>query len=333
MERSPADVYTEHCHRRELAYQVGGDGRPVFRPRVGPSVWRVSAGVGTVYATTVARPRRADSGEAYNIVLVDLDEGFRMMSTVVGVAPEDVAVGARVRLAWRDGEADGRRAGAGLRAVGGSHVTGVAIAGAAEAQMGKALPGLSAADVMAEAARAALADAGLTVADVDGVFAAATQLPWASVTLAEELGIRPRHTDSTMIGGASAMAHVNHARAAIAAGLCDVALIAYGSTQRSVGRASASVQEIDPWEAPYRPPLPVAAYALAASRHMHEYGTTAEQLAWVAVERAPVGAAARRRVVARRPHAGGRRSPRRASATRSACATAAWSPTAARRSW
>jgi acetyl-CoA acetyltransferase len=162
-------------------------------------------------------------------------------------------------------------------------MTGVAIAGAAEAQMGKALPGLSAADVMAEAARAALADAGLTVADVDGVFAAATQLPWASVTLVEELGIRPRHTDSTMIGGASAMAHVNHARAAIAAGLCDVALIAYGSTQRSVGRASASVQEIDPWEAPYRPPLPVAAYALAASRHMHEYGTTAEQLAWVAV--------------------------------------------------
>jgi acetyl-CoA acetyltransferase len=162
-------------------------------------------------------------------------------------------------------------------------MSGVAIAGAAEAQMGLALPGLSAADVMAEAARAALADAGLAPADVDGVFAASTQLPWASVNLAEDLGIRPRHTDSTMIGGASPMAHVNHARAAIAAGLCDVALIAYGSTQRSVGRGSASVQEVDPWEAPYRPPLPVAAYALAAARHMHEYGTTPEQLAWVAV--------------------------------------------------
>ncbi|MCW2995415.1 MAG: OB-fold protein [Conexibacter sp.] len=104
MERSPADVYTEHCHRRELAYQVGDDGRPVFRPRVGPTVWRVSAGLGAVYATTVARPR---GGEAYNIVLVDLDEGFRMMSTVVGVAPEEVSVGARVRLAWREAEADG----------------------------------------------------------------------------------------------------------------------------------------------------------------------------------------------------------------------------------
>jgi acetyl-CoA acetyltransferase len=162
-------------------------------------------------------------------------------------------------------------------------VTGVAIAGAAEAQMGQALPGLSAADVMAEAARAALADAGIALDEVDGVFAAATQLPWASVTLAEDLGLRPRHTDSTMIGGSSPMAHVNHARAAIAAGLCDVALIAYGSTQRSVGRSQASVQERDPWEALYRPLLPVTAYALAAARHMHQFGTTAEQLAWVAV--------------------------------------------------
>jgi uncharacterized protein len=100
LERSPADVYTEHCHRRELAYQVEPDGTPVFRPRVGETLqWRVSAGRGVVYATTVARPR---GGEAYNIVLVDLDEGFRMMSTVVGVAPEAVAIGARVTLAWRE---------------------------------------------------------------------------------------------------------------------------------------------------------------------------------------------------------------------------------------
>jgi acetyl-CoA acetyltransferase len=162
-------------------------------------------------------------------------------------------------------------------------MTGVAIAGAAEAQVGRALPGLSASDVMAEAARAALADAGLAPGDVDGVFASSTQLPWASVNVAEELGIRPRYSDSTMLGGSSPMAHLAHARAAIGAGLCDVALIAYGSTQRSVGRASASVQEIDPWEAPYEPVLPVAAYALAASRHMHEFGTTSEQLAWVAV--------------------------------------------------
>jgi uncharacterized OB-fold protein len=101
LERSPADVYTEHCRRRELAYQVGDDGRVVFRPRVGPTQWRVSAGRGMVYATTVAHPRE---GEPYNIALVELDEGFRMMSTVVGVAPEAVAIGARVVLGWRDGD-------------------------------------------------------------------------------------------------------------------------------------------------------------------------------------------------------------------------------------
>ncbi len=159
----------------------------------------------------------------------------------------------------------------------------VAIVGAAEAQVGQALPGLSAADVMAQAAHAALADAGLGPADVDGVFASSTQLPWASVNLAEDLGIAPRYSDSTMLGGSSPMAQLHHARAAIEAGMCEVALIAHGSTQRSVGRASASVQEVDPWEAPYAPLLPVSAYALAASRHMYEYGTTPEQLAWVAV--------------------------------------------------
>lgn len=102
LERSPADVYTEHCRRRELAYQVDDAGQPVFRPRVGFDQWRVSAGLGTVYATTVVRAGGGGVAEAYNLVLVDLDEGFRMMSRVVGVAPEDVAVGMRVRVAWED---------------------------------------------------------------------------------------------------------------------------------------------------------------------------------------------------------------------------------------
>ncbi|QEC47124.1 thiolase [Baekduia soli] len=159
----------------------------------------------------------------------------------------------------------------------------IAIAGAAEVQLGKALPGLSASDVMADAALAALDDAGLTTQDVDGLFASSTQMPWATVNLGEDLRIQPRYSDSTMLGGSSPMAHLEHARAAIAAGLCEVALIAYGSTQRSVGRSKASVQEIDPWEAPYHPWFPVAAYALVTSRHMYEYGTTPEQLAWVAV--------------------------------------------------
>ena len=158
-----------------------------------------------------------------------------------------------------------------------------AIAGAAESDIGEVGPGWTPVDLMVQASLRALEDCGLGIDDVDGLFASTTQLPMATLNLGEQLGVRPRYTDSTQIGGSSPMAHVDHARAAIAAGLCDVALIAYGSTQRSVGRANASVQEIDPYERPYDPMLPVTAYGLAASRHMHEFGTTREQLAQVAV--------------------------------------------------
>ena len=160
----------------------------------------------------------------------------------------------------------------------------IAIAGAAESDLGLVAPGLTATDLMAQAALRALEDCGLETADVDGLYAASTQLPWASLNLGEALGLRDARThDSTMVGGGSPIAHLAHARAAIAAGDCDVALIAYGSTQRSIGRDKASVQEVSQWEAPYRPVLPLSAYALAAARHMHEFGTTPEQLARVAV--------------------------------------------------
>jgi acetyl-CoA acetyltransferase len=159
----------------------------------------------------------------------------------------------------------------------------VAIAGLAEYGLGVAPEGSTAVDVMGHSALDALAGAGLTPDDVDGLFAASTQLPWASVNLGEWLGVQPRYSDSTQLGGSSFMAHLHHAALAIAGEACEVALVAYGSTQRSVGRANASVQEIDPAEAPYRPMNPVTAYGLAASRHMHEFGTTREQLAEVAV--------------------------------------------------
>lgn len=163
-------------------------------------------------------------------------------------------------------------------------MTGVAIAGAAESDLGQVAPGLTPTDLMAQASLRALADCGLELDDVDGLYAASTQLPWAALSLGEALGIRRARTfDSTQVGGGSPLAHLAHARAAIARGDCEVALIAYGSTQRSVGRAQASVQEVSPWEAPYRPMLPMTAYALAAARHMHEFGTTPEQLAAVAV--------------------------------------------------
>jgi acetyl-CoA acetyltransferase len=159
----------------------------------------------------------------------------------------------------------------------------IAIVGAAESDLGEVAAGLTPEDLMAQASLRALEQCGLGVEDVDGLFAASTQLAWASISLGEALGIRPRYSDSTMLGGASPLAHLHHARLAIAAGECEVALIAHGSTQRSVGRAAASVQEREPTEVPYDPPLPIAAYALVAARHMHEFGTTPEQLAQVAV--------------------------------------------------
>ena len=86
-----------------------------------------------------------------------------------------------------------------------------------------------------------------------------------------------------MTGGSSFEFHVAQAAAAIEAGLCSVAVIGYGSTQRSVGRKQASQREVNPYETPFKPFLPTSAYALAASRHMHQYGTTREHLAEVAV--------------------------------------------------
>ena len=162
-------------------------------------------------------------------------------------------------------------------------MTGVAIAGVAESDLGEAPPGTTPVDLMAQASLRALADCGLETTDVDGLFSAATQLAMPTLNLGERLRIRPRYTDSTNIGGSSFIAHLEHAARAIDAGLCEVALIAYGSTQRTVGRKTASRPDLSPFEAPYRPPLPVAGYALAASRHMHEFGTTREQLAEVAV--------------------------------------------------
>jgi acetyl-CoA acetyltransferase len=157
------------------------------------------------------------------------------------------------------------------------------IAGVAESDLGAVPPGTRPEDLMGQAAVAALDDAGLELSDVDGLFSAASQLNMATLSAGEYLGIQPRYADATQIGGSSFIAHLQHAHAAIDAGLCEVALIVYGSTQRLVGRGGASRQEVDPYEAPYEPANPMTAYALAAARHMHEFGTTAEQLAEVAV--------------------------------------------------
>jgi acetyl-CoA acetyltransferase len=158
-----------------------------------------------------------------------------------------------------------------------------AIVGVAESDLGEVGPGLTPLDLIGQATSRALEDAGLEKEDVDALFSASAYYHMPSLSVGEYLGIRPRYSDATSMGGSSFVSHLFHAAAAIDAGLCDVALIAYGSTQRSAGGRLVSGSEILPYEAPYKPRYPVSMYALAASRHMHEYGTTREQLAEVAV--------------------------------------------------
>lgn len=156
------------------------------------------------------------------------------------------------------------------------------IVGAGTYGLGEA-PGLTELEITSGAVAASLADAGLRPADVDAVFCASVTHNMGSLALCEYLGISPRFSDSSMIGGSSNLAHLMTAMMAIATGQCEVALIAYGSNQRSASGRLVSTSRPDPYEGPYGPRQPITSYALAASRHMHEYGTTREQLAEVAV--------------------------------------------------
>ncbi len=158
-----------------------------------------------------------------------------------------------------------------------------AIVGAAESDLGAVAAQMSPIDLMAQGVVRALNDCELALSDVDGLFCASTQSRFSAMALAEYLGLPDAFTDSTILGGSSFEIHVAHAMAAIQLGLCHVAVVAYGSTQRTVGRRQASQRENNPYETPFRPFLPASAYALAASRHMHQFGTTREQLAEVAV--------------------------------------------------
>jgi len=160
---------------------------------------------------------------------------------------------------------------------GNASIIGVGVAGLGEA------PGRSAMEILGEAALAALEDAGLTPADVDGLFVSTTAHFMPTASAAEYLGIRPRFSDSNMTGGSSFEAHLLTAAMALSAGLCDVALVAYGSNQRTaLGRLQMNNEPL-PFETVYGPRYPISGYAMMAARHMHEYGTTREQFAAVAV--------------------------------------------------
>jgi len=141
----------------------------------------------------------------------------------------------------------------------------------------------------AQAARRALADAGLDRSVVDGFASAGTGV-LAPVEVAEYLGLRPTWIDSTSVGGSTWEVMAGHAADAIAAGHANAVLLAYGSTARADIRAGRRTGDLSfgargplQFEAPYGHTL-IAKYAMAARRHMLEHGTTVDQLAEVAVQ-------------------------------------------------
>jgi acetyl-CoA acetyltransferase len=161
----------------------------------------------------------------------------------------------------------------------------IAIVGAAESDQVGRLPGKSALALHAEGARNALADAGLTAKDVDAVLSTGRQ---TANDVPEYLGIRARYMDNTQMGGCSFIAHLQHALGIINAGVAEVVLITHGESGYSrVGMGSGDRFAPDTPPGQYEMPFgiggPATRYALAAVRHMHEYGTTKEQLAQVAV--------------------------------------------------
>ena len=156
------------------------------------------------------------------------------------------------------------------------------IVGAFEHPTRKA-PDKSTAQLHAECARGALADAGLELRDVDAYFCGGDAPGMGALSMADYLGLKLKHVDSTDTGGSSYLVHVAHAAQAVAAGKCRVALITLAGRPRSEARTplAANVPEV-PFEAAYGV-LTLNMYAMVAARHMHEFGTTPEQLAWVKV--------------------------------------------------
>ncbi len=171
----------------------------------------------------------------------------------------------------------------------------IAIAGAAETTELGRIPGTSAIELHADAARNAIADCGIDPAEIDGV-ACAGQSP---VAVAQYLGITPRYVDGTSVGGCSFLLHVRHAAAAIAAGMCSAVLVTHGESGRS--RVGAPPWPRDPaslqgqFEAPFGPAGPPTMFTIGVLRYMKDFGLTHEQLASVAV--------AQRKWAARNPRA------------------------------
>ena len=158
----------------------------------------------------------------------------------------------------------------------------VAIVGASESDVIGFRPDVSDLGLHAEAASNALRESGLTKDDVDGLFTAGI----SSAQLGEYLGINPRYSDGTSVGGCSFILHVEHAMLALASGVINVALITHGESGKSRISNIPSQSESSPqaqFEKPFGTIGPPTQFSLPATRHMHEYGTTREQMAEVSV--------------------------------------------------
>lgn len=150
-------------------------------------------------------------------------------------------------------------------------------------------PNHTVAQLHAEVARGALQDAGLSLNDVDGYFCAGDAPGMGPVAMVDYLGLKKLlYLDSTDIGGASYLSHVGHAARAIETGQCKVALITLAGRPKSEGSSGTQVRAHHAsapdfaFEKPYSP-APLNTYAMCAMRHMYEFGTTSEQLAWIKV--------------------------------------------------
>lgn len=164
-------------------------------------------------------------------------------------------------------------------------MSGAYIVGAYEHPTRKA-DGISVPQLHMQSAQGALKDAGLTFDDVDGYFCAGDAPGLGPMPMLEYMNLNVRHFDSTDSGGSAYLVLVAHAAQAIAAGKCQVALITLAGRPRAAGMKSAKMALAPtadtPFEAPYTPSI-VEMYGMVAARHMYEYGTTSEQLAWIKV--------------------------------------------------
>jgi acetyl-CoA acetyltransferase/uncharacterized OB-fold protein len=280
--------------------------------------WRAATGKGTVH-TFVINHKAAKGYEdraPYVIAVIELAEGPRMLSNLVmqeTPTPENVRIGMTVELVFDDvtpertlprfklvaGAAtpDGHER-ASDKAKAQTHPAApeapspatvplvrsrrpvAAVVGAAESAVLGKLPGTSRLALHADAARRALADAGIKLSQVDGVFSTVA----GPNELSEYMGLVPRYVDSTSVGGCSYMVMVRHAAAAIAAGYCSVALIVHGESGKSRIDTQLEVAPASPagqFEAPFGTAAAPTTFSLPVLRHFHQYGTTKLQMSHV----------------------------------------------------